>query len=62
VNKGNDDDRDSRTGGPNEQATGTTGIGESEDSGVSRENAAENINPGGRGAAAPDPTRPDETA
>jgi hypothetical protein len=51
-----------RTGGPQDEATGTTGVGPSENSGVSNEDAAHNINPGGSGAAAPDPTAPDEGA
>ena len=56
-------DRDrNRSGGPNHEATGTTGVGTSESSGVSNEDAAHNINLGGAGAAAPDPHAPDEGA
>jgi hypothetical protein len=48
-----------RSGGPDHEATGHTGISDSENSGVSREDAAHRVDPGRGGAAAPDPTAPD---
>jgi hypothetical protein len=61
TNNKQDGDKN-RSGGPHHEATGTTGVGPSENSGVSNEDAARNINPGGAGAAAPDPHAPDEGA
>lgn len=58
-----DDEREretnNRTGGPHNTATGTGGVSQSDDTGVSPQSAAEEINPGGAGSAAPDPVTPD---
>jgi hypothetical protein len=51
-----------RTGGPDNPATGTTGVGRTEDTEVGPQDAARDINPGGGGAAAPDPKNPDSGA
>lgn len=54
-----DEERDHRTGGADSAATGTTGVGRTENTDVSPQDAAEDINPGGTGTAAPNPRDPD---
>lgn len=50
---------DDRNGNPGEPASGTTGVGRTDETDVSLQQAAEEINPGDSGPAAADPREPD---